>query len=288
MKKLIYILSFFISVGFVSCSEDDLGPSIFDTTPPELNALDQWIDEHIRIPYNIRVNYRWEDIETDMTYNLIPADSSKSDKLVRIIDYLWLKTYDEITGSTEFMATYSPKLIQFIGSPAVNPTSHTIVLGTAEGGLKITLYNVNELDMENIDIATLNEYYFHTMHHEFAHILHQTKDYPTDYNLISSGNYSSSGWQNRSDQEAWSLGFVTPYASNEPREDFVEMISVYITEIDYWNKMMAYSGTNVAVINQKFEIVKDWLATSWGIDIDELRDIIARRSADIESGAVKF
>lgn len=287
MKKIIYIL-FAVCLGFSSCSEDELGPSIFDTTPRDLNNLDKWIEENIRVPYNIRVNYRWEDIESNMTYNLIPADSSKSDKLVKIIDYLWIKSYDEITGSRDFMRIYAPKLIQFIGSAAINATSKTQVLGTAESGLKITLYNVNDLDMEHINIEQLNEFYFHTMHHEFAHILHQTKDYPTEYNTISSGNYSSSGWQNRSHEQAWELGFITNYASNEPREDFVEMISIYITDPAFWERMKAYPTTDLATINRKFEIVKDWLDTSWNIDIDELRDIITRRSKDIELGNVQF
>ena len=56
----------------------------------------------------------------------------------------------------------------------------------------------------------LNEYYFETMHHEFAHILHQKKSYPTEYNQISAADYSSTGWQNRTELQAWKLGFVTP------------------------------------------------------------------------------
>ena len=43
--------------------------------------------------------------------------------------------------------------------------------------MKITLYNVNDINPDKIDINLLNEYYFQTMHHEFAHILHQTKNY---------------------------------------------------------------------------------------------------------------
>ena len=57
------------------------------------------------------------------------------------------------------------------------------MLGTAEGGKKITLYEVNSLDFENVDIEVLNEYYFKTMHHEFAHILHQKRNY--DHRLIA-------------------------------------------------------------------------------------------------------
>jgi hypothetical protein len=39
----------------------------------------------------------------------------------------------------------------------------------------------------------MNEYYFKTMHHEFVHILHQTKNYPKDFEQISAGNYSPHG-----------------------------------------------------------------------------------------------
>ena len=61
-----------------------------------------------------------------------------------------------------------------IGSAAYNSGDGTMVLGTAEGGLVITLYMVNRLtDATLRDYATLNEYYFHTMHHEFTHILNQ-------------------------------------------------------------------------------------------------------------------
>jgi hypothetical protein len=44
-------------------------------------------------------------------------------------------------------------------------------LGTAEGGLKITLYNAESLKPADLD--NLNEYFFKTMHNEFSHILHQ-------------------------------------------------------------------------------------------------------------------
>ena len=170
MKKLIFYILIFVGVGFVSCSDDDMGPSIFDTTPRPKNDFDKWLEDSIRSQYNIALNYRWEDIETDMSYNLTPTDLDRSIKLAKIVKYLWLDTYDELTGSRDFLSTYAPKVLQFVGSPAVNPSTQTIVLGTAEGGMKITLYNVNDLDLVNPDIEKLNEYYFKTMHHEFAHI----------------------------------------------------------------------------------------------------------------------
>lgn len=87
---------------------------------------------------------------------------------------MWLEAYDEATGNPNFLRQYIPKTIHFIGSPAYEDNG-TMVLGTAEGGMKITLYNVNDINPDQIDINLLNDYYFQTMHHEFAHILHQTK-----------------------------------------------------------------------------------------------------------------
>ncbi len=283
MKKIIFYLLALSFTIITSCSDDKLGPSIFDTEPLPKNEFDEWLEDSIRSQYNIRFNYRWEDIESDMEYNLIPADYNKSFELAKLVKYLWLGAYDELTGNRDFLSIYVPKVIQLVGSPAVNKDTQTIVLGTAEGGLKITLYNVNALNLVNPDIEVLNEYYFKTMHHEFAHILHQTKNYPVSYNEISAGNYSSGGWQNRSELDAWKLGFVTNYASKEPQEDFVEVIANYVTNPKKWQEMMANSATDVATINKKFEIVKEWLDSSWDIDIDQLRDIVSRRSANIDN-----
>ena len=66
-----------------------------------------------------------------------------------------------------------------------------MVLGTAEGGMKITLYNVNDINPDKIDINLLNEYYFQTMHHEFAHILHQTKNYDPAFDRITENAISA-------------------------------------------------------------------------------------------------
>ena len=96
---------------------------------------------------------------------------------------------------------------------------------------------VYELDVNNIE--DLNEDYFKTMHHEFSHILHQTKVYPESFQEISTGNYDGFGWQDRADVEARTLGFVTPYGSSGVSEDWVETIANYIVKNDTeWNKIL--------------------------------------------------
>lgn len=245
MRKYIYslMLTAGLAAGFVSCSEDEIEGTIFDTTEEILDpnsftySLDKFAQDNFLEPYNMRFLYRIEDIETDMTYNLVPATYEKSLEMAALMKYLWLDVYKENVPDKAFLPKYAPKMLQLIGSPAYNASSGTETLGLAESGVKITLYKVNELDVNNIE--QLNEDYFKTMHHEFSHILHQTKVYPESFQEISSGNYDGFGWQDRADVEARTLGFVTPYGSSAVSEDWVETIANYIVKNDTdWNKIL--------------------------------------------------
>ena len=163
-----------------------------------------------------------------------------------------------------------------------------MVLGTAEGGMKITLYNVNDINPEYIDMSVLNEYYFETMHHEFAHILHQTKNYDPSFDRITENAYIGSDWYMTRTEEAWKQGFITPYAMSESREDFVENIAMYVTNTAaYWDNMLANAGEQGrALIQQKFDIVYNYMEQTWGINLDDLREIVLRRQNEIAEGKI--
>lgn len=282
MKKYIYTLLFAASIVLGACNEDKLDShSIFNTESPERNAFDTWLLLNYIVPYNIQFNYKYIDKESDNTYNLIPAEYDKCVAMAKLTKYLWIDSYNELLGET-FIKTYCPRMIQLIGSKAYN-SQGSVVLGTAEGGLKITLYNVNELDVNNPNIDFLNTWFFKTMHHEFAHILHQTKNYSTDFNLIST-DYQGPSWLNlESDEIANTMGFITRYASFSPDEDFVEIISNYIThDADYWENVLNNGGALGKIkLQKKFDIVRKYLKDSWVIDIDKLRDIVQRRSGSL-------
>lgn len=126
-----------------------------------------------------------------------------------------------------------------VGSPAYEETG-SVVLGQAEGGLKITLYMVNYF---TLDAATLNSLYFETMHHEFVHILHQTKNYDTEFQRISEGNYVDNDWYLSDDEEAQAKGFVNAYASSQPDEDFAETIAIYVSiKPTEWKELLSKAG----------------------------------------------
>ncbi len=265
-----------------ACSEEDLDPkSIFGPEAGVVeNEFDAWLYTNYVRPYNVQFKYRLEDRETNPQYNLVPADYHNSIALAKMTKHVWIDAYEELLGAA-FLRTYCPKILFLVGS--VGYDRGQVVLGTAEGGMKIVLYNVNGIDTDNLDLEMLNYFFFHTMHHEFAHILHQTKSYSTDFNLITPSDYTSGSWVNLDDQEALDMGFITPYGSSEPQEDFVEIFSIYITHsAAYWNNLMRRtSAEGRSKIDQKLEIVRDYMLTSWGIDMDALRGIVLRRSEEI-------
>lgn len=286
MKKYIYILGIAFSLlNFTSCSEDDLNSkSIFEDQPTsEQNDFDKWILANYTMPYNIVLKYHMEDIETTHEHTLAPADYDKSVKLAHIVKYAWLEAYDEVAG-IDFTRMYVPKVLHLIGSAAYEDNG-TMILGTAEGGLKVSLFLVNSL---KIDADFLNEYYFKTMHHEFSHILHQTKSYDPDFDRISEGSYVNGDWYTEYPTSALKKGFISPYAMSEPREDIAEITSIYVTNTaEFWDEQMKKAGTEGAdIINQKLTIVKNYMQTAWNIDMDELRDVVQRRMKDIVTGEI--
>lgn len=284
MKKYIkYLAIAAFAVFAASCQEKPLDPDsqILDSKV-EQNEFDKWLVTNYVDTYNIMFKYRMEKNESDFNYWLVPATYENSIKMAKLMKFLCLEPYDVITGSREFIKSYYPKMIHLVGSGAYR-NNGTFVLGTAEGGLKITMYFVNEM---RLDPAYLNEYYFKTMHHEFAHILNQTKPYSTDFNTISGSEYVTDTWSDAwaSDAEAQQNGFISQYASSEAGEDFVELLSIYVTNTEaYWNNIIKNAGAGADIINAKFEIVYNYMLNSWNIDLNELRDEILTRQGQIET-----
>ena len=294
MKK--YILSIMLglvaTLGFVSCSDDEPNDTtIYPTASPARDNLDQWLIKNYTNPYNVEFQYKMKDIESNMTYNLVPADSAKAAKLAIIVKYLWFDAYSETVGNT-FIKENVPRVIMLVGSPAYN-SNGTFVLGTAEGGLKVTLYMVNSLTDEMLkNYADLNDYYFHTMHHEFTHILNQKVAYDTSFDEITAGKYISGDWYSISDTQARKMGFVTAYAMSEAKEDFAEMLSVYVTSSEAtWQQILDTAGSTAVTssmtasqaINAKMKIVKDYMLSAWDLDVDKLRDAVLHRANELSS-----
>lgn len=284
MNKLTYLLiALFVITCLPACDDDDpnTSVSVIDFGDEKKNEFDKYL-EHIFVnPYNIEYIYKYVDIESDYNYELVPAKYDNAVKMANLIKYLCLDAYAEVAPD-DFLKLYFPKMFMLIGSPAYN-NAGTMVLGTAEGGLKITLYNMNNLDVSNVE--RLFEMYFHTIFHEFSHILHQTKDYTTDFDKICVTDYVGDSWNGAwNDKSSLEAGFISDYSSKEPNEDFVELISHYVTYTeDQWNAKMVQAGdVGSARLNQKMDIIRTYLQESWDIDIDALRTAIMERAAKLD------
>lgn len=276
-----YICLLMVSMLVFSCSEDKMSSTSVITNPEiEKNEFDHWILARYVNVYNIDFKYRMEDIESDMNYNLVPAKYDLSKVMGNMVKYLCLEAYDEVTGSPAFIRSNFPKIIVLIGSPAYR-NNGTMVLGTAEGGQKITLYNINLMNIN--DVEQLNNWYFQTIHHEFAHILHQKKPYSVDFKEISGSNYVTDSWLDKDDIQALKEGFISPYASSAVDEDFAELIATYlVSSPELWELMLTTAGTTGRpIIETKFNIVQNYLRDAWEIDIHKLRDIIGKRMANM-------
>ena len=152
------------AVSLSSCGEKSLGETIFPDVTDELDPnsytynFDKWLKDNYLDVYNLEFQYRLQDNETNMNYNLEPATLSNAVDLAVLAKYMWFDVYEEVSGSQEFVKMYGPRIIMLVGSAAINPQSGTEIVGLAEGGIKVTLLKVNS--MNPLNIYTLNSNYF--------------------------------------------------------------------------------------------------------------------------------
>ena len=282
MKKIIIMMSMAtILMAMVSCgNDDDFTESIFDTSVPVVDPnkstydFDQWLYDNFGKPYNVEVQYQFNLTASDYSFQLTPADYDKSQLLAHFIRYLFYDVYTKY-GGDDFMKRYGPRIFHFIGSSGYSATTGTEILGTASGGVKITLYKINEMkaytpgvQYNADDLEVLNENYFHTMHHEFSHILHQTKSYPVTFGQVTSSSYDPIEWQERDSVESHRLGYVTHYASSANYEDFVETLSCIITDTDHrWMNRIINACASGVRQGDKEQVLE--LVDSLGINVDK-------------------
>ena len=295
----LFLLAALAPLLLASCSEKDLdAESVIKDSPLPQSAFDRWLQANYVIPYNIQLKYRLNDAETDFTYTLVPAEESNSIQLAHIILHTWLQAYDEVAGQ-DFTRQMAPKVLQFVGSVAWQ-TDNSAIMGQAEDGMKVTLFGVNHLKLTR---AFLNDNYFQSMHHEFTHILTQSKDFDTDFQRISEGFYEPASWYSSGRTETYALqrGFLSSYAMSEYNEDFAETLAFYLiyTPAEWQQKMTTAdatateeqkaAGTNgSAIIGKKLKMVRSYMLSCWDIDIDQLRTVVQRRMDEITNGTINL
>jgi len=276
-------------MAFYSCSSDepDTSKSVITTGNTEKNEFDRWLDENFVKPYNIDFKYRYEDIEGDYDYYLVPARYDDAITMAHLVKYLCVETYNEVAGM-DFTCSYFPKMFFTVGEWEYN-NNHSIVLGTSEGGRKIFLAGLNYLPRYIKSETLLNEFYFKTIHHEFVHVLNQKKSIPTAFQAVTSDAYVAGMWNQEPYNTGYlTRGFVSDYAQESFGEDFAEVMSIYITNTPKaWDEKLRLAGDEgKSLILTKLDIIRDYLAENFQVDIDKLRDVLQRRQADVVAGNV--
>lgn len=253
-----------------SCSkeEDDLNipiPGLGGDTWVE-GPVDVWLYENYVVPYNIEVKYRFDSYELALNKVLVPPMESKVITVMDAIKKTWIEPYNQEAGEN-FLKELAPKQFVLVGSPEYN-TNGTITLGTAEGGLKVVLFKINDFEKENkAEVRQM----LHTIHHEFGHILHQNIMYPEEFKRITTG-YTAS-WNDFSLEDARSRGYITEYARSQPDDDFVEMLSIMLIEgREGFNAIVSEAPEDAQeLLRQKEEIVVSYFKEAWNIDFYNLQ-----------------
>ena len=294
MKRIYIALTLACAVSaslLSSCSRvETLNPeSVIVADSKQQNEFDKWLEANYVDPYNIRVKYRYEMNESDYSYYTIPPTLEYSIMMAHLVKYMCIDTYDEVAGSA-FTRKYFPKMFFYTGEWEYK-NNGTFILGTAEGGRKIFLAGLNYLPRYINSASSLNHYYLKTIHHEFTHILNQTKPFTNEYRQITPTSYVAGDWSTSEYSSGYlGRGFISAYAQDSDREDFAEMMSIYVTNsAETWAEWMATAkseGGGDALIEAKLDIVRAYMQNSFDIDIDQLRDVVLRRQEELVSGRV--
>lgn len=269
--NLLAILSFVVLLSSCKKNEDlPQGPILGlggDTWTP--GPIDKWIEENFVNPYNIEVKYKWDPFELNFQKNLVPVKEDKIELVMTAVRDIWIGPYLETAGE-HFIKKYSPKQFILAGSAEHN-NDGTIVLGQAEGGRKIVLMLVNKFAKDKPEQVYQM---LHTIHHEFAHILHQNRLYPVEWKALNPQHYTAA-WFNTSDIDANKQGLVTAYAKASPDEDFVETIAILLVfgqaEFDKIVNDPAVSYDAKAILRTKEDMVVRYFQREYGIDFRALQ-----------------
>ena len=275
-----------------SCeSEESVDYKGVDRDPSE-HAIDVYFQENFQDKYGCAVRWQWVDKYVDIDYVVTPAKQDVVIPTGEMIMSFWIEPFMTLSKEGgDFIRDNFPPEIVFLGTD-IRDTKGTIILGYAEGGVRITLTGLNKFDLH--DDAWLIQQ-LETMHHEFTHIVNQKYPMPEDYKGVTPDNYTSTSWSDiytkvdgdhdKADEVAIALGMVSPYGTSSFGEDFAEIVSKYLLmdEMVFAAKYLTPNEAKPeldegkAWIATKLDITRKYYQSTFGIDIDKLRDIIQTR-----------
>ncbi len=274
MKALKYtkIAFLFLScAALVSCAhEDQPKESQLDFNQPTKTTLDYWIGDNYVAPYNINVQYKWNQNTVDVSRYLYPPAVNKVQPALEIVKKIWLDSYKTV-GGDDFVKKIAPREIVLVGGVNLNSVG-TKTLGIAEGGQRVTLFETDYIDKTNR--ANIKQF-IHTIQHEYIHILNQNKPFDEKaWAVITPVGYTAD-WYNYTIASSNELGFITSYARSNINEDFAETASMILisTKAEYAAFLAGIKSTTaLAALKAKEAIVVKYFKDAFDMDFYALRD----------------
>lgn len=274
----------FLSILFLfsSCYQEDPIESDIIQIEPSSDPLDQYIQTNFLEKYGVAVRYRYVDRYVDPTKRVTPPRKEVVEPMLNFLTEFWVEPFIHVENGEEFFKNHVPAEIILIGSFIFN-TDGTLTLGTADAGARITLTEVNNIDVDN---KTWIFSQLRIIHHEFAHIVEQRYNLPPNFQQISPQGYTSAGsWYNLTDEEALRRGYVSPYATSSFNEDFAETVAFalyhpnfyenYINDEENCNSADCVErNEGRALIRRKFNAVLDHYEQNTGVDLLKVRELI--------------
>jgi substrate import-associated zinc metallohydrolase lipoprotein len=273
MKTYIYKLFAFIFISslILSCKKEetlDVDLNKLNIDQPVANTpLDLWLTKTFVDEYNIDVIYRYNRFYHGDDRDVAAVQVDKVEPQMQTVLEGFLLPYRKVAG-VEFIKRYSPKQFVLFGSGSFNPDG-SYTLATAAAGRNITIYDLNNFDLSNSGTVVGK---LRTIHHEFTHILNQIVPMPADFQLITKSTYLAT-WTTKSEESAQDDGYVTPYASSQPGEDFAETTTSLLVLGQAWYDAWANGSTAAgkAALKAKEASVVQYFNSNLNIDFRTLQ-----------------
>lgn len=286
IKKLFNLLFIgLLFAGLFGCYEEEKLNVPVKPAPQSNDPIDLYVQEHFTDPYGVAVRYKFVDRYVDPTKRVTPPRREVVIPMLEFLNDLWIEPFRSVPNGRKFFDNHVPSEVVLIGSPIFNEDG-TITLGTADAGARITLTEVNDIDVTNMQWILRQ---LGTIYHEFAHIVHQRYNLPSNFQDISPNGYTSAGsWYNLTDEEALRRGFVSPYGTSSFNEDFAEIVAFLLFDSDFYEKYIDDETGCVtsdcearnegrALIRRKYHSVLAHYKQYTGVDLLAVREIIQEK-----------
>lgn len=269
-----------------SCySSEDLDVPVNEPDTGLDTELDIYIDENFTQEYGMAIRYKFVDNYVSPTQRVTPPRIEAVRPMLDFIEDFWIDPYLEVPNGEEFFRNHVPAEVVFLGGLIFN-NDGTVILGLAEAGAQITFTNVNAVDPADTAWRALQ---LQTVYHEFAHTVHQRYKLPNAFETFTPTGYTSAGaWFTLNDQQALSRGFVSPYATSSPNEDYAETVAFFLFDPNFDSNFVELipdcDSEDCATVNEgrvsisiKLAAISDHYERVTGLKLESLREAVQRR-----------